>query len=43
MANLAFKAGIVGVLGGSRLLKNIVILFGINILVGLAVIFLWPA
>jgi len=41
-ANLVFKAGIVGVLGGRELLLRIGILFGLALLAGGAILWLWP-
>jgi uncharacterized membrane protein (DUF4010 family) len=43
IANLAFKGIIVAVLGGRRLLKYVVVVFGAAITVGAAVLWLWPA
>lgn len=42
LANTLFKGGVVAVLGGTALLKRIVLLYGIAIISGLAIIFLWP-
>jgi uncharacterized membrane protein (DUF4010 family) len=42
LANLVFKAGIVAVLGETRLLRLIVIRFGLAILGGLALLLWWP-
>ena len=36
------KGGVVAFLGGKALLKRIVLLYGIAILSGIAIIFLWP-
>ena len=41
MANLAFKIGIIGGLGGKTLLRNMAILFGLNVLVGIAILVFW--
>lgn len=43
MANLAFKAGAVALLGTSRLLLWIAALFGLAMAIGVLVIVLWPA
>lgn len=42
IANLVFKAGIAGALGGRVLFARLAVLFGINILVALALLVLWP-
>ncbi len=42
LANTLFKGGVVAFLGGRALLKRIVLLYGIAILSGIAIIFLWP-
>lgn len=42
LANTLFKGGAVAFLGGKALLKRIVILYGIAIISGIAIIFLWP-
>jgi len=42
LANTLFKGGVVAFLGGKALLKRIVLLYGIAILSGIAIIFLWP-
>ena len=42
LANLVFKAGIVGMLGGRQLLVRISLLFSIPMLGGLAMLFFWP-
>ncbi|WP_411827838.1 MgtC/SapB family protein [Luteolibacter sp. AS25] len=42
LANTLFKGGAVALLGGRALLKRIVVLYGIAILSGVAIIFLWP-
>ncbi len=42
LSNLAFKAGAAGVLGGAALFRVVGTAFGITIVAGLAVIFLWP-
>ncbi|HEX6429626.1 MAG TPA: MgtC/SapB family protein [Niastella sp.] len=43
MSNLVFKGGIAMVTGGKGLGKTIALLFGIAIVTGLAILFLWPA
>jgi uncharacterized membrane protein (DUF4010 family) len=43
LCNNVFKAGAVAALGDRRLLKRIVILFGISIVGGAALLWLWPA
>ena len=43
LSNLVFKGGITMVLGGKSLGKTIAILFGIAILTGLAILFIWPS
>ncbi len=43
LSNLVFKAGIAIVIGGRQLGKTVAILFGLLILCGLALIFLWPS
>ncbi len=42
LANLVFKGGLVAVLGGRKLLARIAALFGINIVVGVLILFFWP-
>ncbi len=42
LANTLFKGGAVAFLGGKALLKRIVVLYGIAILSGIAIILLWP-
>ena len=42
LANTLFKGGAVALLGGKALLKRIVVLYGIAILSGVAIILLWP-
>lgn len=42
LSNLAFKAGAAGVLGGAALFQIVGPAFGVTIVAGLAVIFLWP-
>jgi uncharacterized membrane protein (DUF4010 family) len=42
LSNLAFKAGAAGVLGGAALFRIVGAAFGVTILAGLAIIFLWP-
>ena len=43
LANLAFKAGIVGVLGGRRLLGQILLLFAVPLAGGVALLLFWPS
>jgi uncharacterized membrane protein (DUF4010 family) len=43
MANLAFKIAIVGVLGGTKLFRYVLMLFGLNMLVGIAILIFWPS
>jgi uncharacterized membrane protein (DUF4010 family) len=43
MSNLVFKGGIAMIIGGKGLGKTIAFLFGIAILTGLAILFIWPA
>jgi len=43
LANLAFKGGIVAVLGGKTLFKRIALVYGISLIAGLAILFFWPA
>jgi len=42
IANLLFKGGIVGVIGGPALLARIAPLFGVNIVVGVVLLLVWP-
>jgi uncharacterized membrane protein (DUF4010 family) len=42
LANLVFKALVVGVLGNRRLLREIAVLFAFPLAGGLALILLWP-
>ena len=42
LANLVFKAGVVGLIGHRRLLGKIAMLFSIPLVGGLLLIFLWP-
>jgi len=42
MSNLVFKGGIVAVLGGRELLRLILMLFGVTLLAGVAILCLWP-
>jgi len=42
VANLAFKAGLIGILGNRRLLRQILILFSIPAVGGLLLVVLWP-
>ncbi|MGQ0429454.1 MAG: MgtC/SapB family protein [Gammaproteobacteria bacterium] len=42
MANLTFKAGMVGVLGSRELLRHVMILFGAALLAGAAILTFWP-
>jgi uncharacterized membrane protein (DUF4010 family) len=42
LANLAFKTGIVGVLGNRRLLVQIALLYGVPFLVGVGLLLFWP-
>jgi len=42
VANLAFKAGLIGILGNRRLLRQILILFSIPAIGGLLLVVLWP-
>ena len=42
LSNLVFKGGMVGVLGGWRLLKYVALLFAPPLLAGIAIIWLWP-
>lgn len=43
LSNLVFKGGIAMITGGKELGKAIAFLFGIAILTGLAILFIWPA
>ena len=43
MANLAFKAGIVALLGSRELLRHLAVLFGAALAAGAAILWLWPA
>jgi len=43
LANLVFKGGIALVIAGKDFAKTIALLFGIAILTGLAILFLWPS
>ncbi len=42
LANLIFKAGIIGTIGDKRLFRQIVLLFLIPLVGGIALLFLWP-
>ena len=42
VSNLAFKAGLIGMLGNRRLLRQILILFSIPAIGGLLLVVLWP-
>jgi uncharacterized membrane protein (DUF4010 family) len=42
LSNLAFKAGAAGLLGGAALFRVVGAAFGVAIIAGLAIIFLWP-
>lgn len=42
MSNLVFKAGIVGLMGGRKLLRPIMVLFGAALIAGSAILWLWP-
>jgi len=42
LATTLFKGGVVAFLGGSALLKRIAVLYGIAIVSGIGIIFLWP-
>jgi len=42
IANLVFKGGLVAAIGGPSLVKRVAPLFGVTILVGLALLFAWP-
>lgn len=42
LANLVFKAGLIGVFGNRRLLGQIALLFAVPMIGGLLLIFLWP-
>jgi uncharacterized membrane protein (DUF4010 family) len=41
MSNLAFKAGIVGILGGWKVFTHVAILFGASLVAGGAILWLW--
>jgi uncharacterized membrane protein (DUF4010 family) len=43
LANLVFKGGIAMVIAGKDFAKTITLLFGIAILTGLAILFIWPS
>jgi len=43
LSNLVFKGGMAMVIGGKELGKTIALLFGISILTGLAIFFIWPS
>ncbi len=43
LANLAFKAGIVGLMGGRRLFRKVFIFFGTAIAAGTGILIMWPA
>lgn len=42
LANLGFKLGLAGALGGGALLRRIVPLYGVGALVGVAILVFWP-
>jgi uncharacterized membrane protein (DUF4010 family) len=42
MANLAFKAGLVALLGSRELLRHLIVLFGAALAAGGAILWLWP-
>ncbi|WP_237065240.1 MgtC/SapB family protein [Microbulbifer guangxiensis] len=42
LANMVFKAGAAGMLGGSRLFSRVLLLFALPFIAGLGVIFFWP-
>jgi uncharacterized membrane protein (DUF4010 family) len=42
LSNLAFKAGMAAVIGGWKLGRAVILLFGIGIAAGTLIIFLWP-
>jgi uncharacterized membrane protein (DUF4010 family) len=42
MSNLAFKAGIVAVIGDRKLARQMAMLFGVTFLAGVAILLLWP-
>jgi uncharacterized membrane protein (DUF4010 family) len=42
LSNLAFKAGVAGMLGGAQLFRIVGFAFGVTIAAGLGIIFLWP-
>ncbi|MCW8127307.1 MgtC/SapB family protein [Microbulbifer halophilus] len=41
-ANMVFKAGVAGMLGGLALFKRVLLLFGVPFVAGLFVLFFWP-
>jgi len=43
LSNLVFKGGIAMIIGGKELGKTIALLFGIAILTGFAILFIWPS
>ena len=43
LSNLVFKGGVAMIIGGKDLGKTIAFLFGIALLTGLAIVFLWPS
>lgn len=43
LSNLVFKGGMAMIIGGKNLGKTIALLFGIAILTGLAILFIWPS
>ena len=43
LANMVFKAGAAGVLGGTRLFTRVLMMFSPLFIAGLAVVFFWPA
>ncbi|PCO06689.1 hypothetical protein AWR36_002780 [Microbulbifer flavimaris] len=43
LANMVFKAGAAGMLGGARLFSRVLLFFTVPFFAGLAVIFFWPA
>ncbi|SHE71146.1 Uncharacterized membrane protein, DUF4010 family [Microbulbifer donghaiensis] len=42
LANMLFKAGVAGVLGGRTLLRHLAILFAVPLVAGIAVVAFWP-
>lgn len=42
LSNLAFKGGLVALLGDGKLLRQVAMLFGLTIAAGLLIIWLWP-